>query len=124
MLASRGPTTITFRGRSISREQGFVHPEDIVCPDGHSMRSSIAIVGELGLTCTHKSAEGSKMCGAMLYIVLLPAPKRESLFFVADVEYHELVRWQEDRYTLEDVFRYLGVWFTRGDIRARRRRMT
>lgn len=116
-LVTRGPSTIEFRGRQIDRLAKFVDPEEITCPDGHHIKSSVVIVGELGLRCEHKATPSGPYCGALLWVVMLPAPRHESLFFYADVEYRELLAWQNARYSIQDIFRYLGVWCTRGDAR-------
>jgi hypothetical protein len=119
----RGPAAIAFRGRTIAREQGFVHLGEIACPDLHKMGEGgfTVLGGGLALTCMNKSSQGSAACGALLWLVQCPAPMRlGSLFYVADVEYRELKQWEESCYSLEAIFRYLGAWFTRGDERRDR----
>lgn len=127
-FVTRGPSTIEFQGRQIERVTAFVYPDDITCPAGHHIKSSSIVFSEIGLRCVHKASGSAPICGALMWVVMLPAPRQESLFFYADVEHRELVAWQSARYTIEDVFRYLGVWCLRGDARragrAQQRRRT
>lgn len=115
MIVQPGPAAIQFRGRTIPRFQSFTTLHDVACPDGHRMKSgAMTILGDIGLTCTHRPAAGQGECGALIWLVQLPAPQKQTLWYYADVEYRELTAWRDASFTLEDILRYLGAWRTRG----------
>jgi hypothetical protein len=107
----RGPLAITFRGRTILRRHTFAHPAQIACPDGHRLKlGAMTILDNTGLSCVHRPASGQGECGALMWLLYLPAPDGRSLFYVADVTRQELDLWVDERYTLEGMLRYVGAW--------------
>jgi hypothetical protein len=122
-LVAPGPTTIPFRGHVIPRDKGFVDMRDITCPDGHRVRLAGALVrDEVGLTCHHAIGSSSGECGALLWLLYVPTAGHRKRFYVADITIAEHDLWEREHYSVEDVLRYLGAWFTRGDAGALRRR--
>jgi hypothetical protein len=118
MLRERGPDLITFRGRSIVRARGFVQIEDLMCPDGHRVKlKGFTIRGDGGLTCIHRTDANRSECGALIWLLLLTGSERRRHFFAADVEYRELVAWEEHGATLTEIWHYLGVDFHRAPLR-------
>jgi hypothetical protein len=126
-LVPPGPTQITFRGRLIHRDHGFVDVKDITCPDGHRVRlGAVKILADAGLTCTHAITGGVGIqrggeCGALMWLLYLPSAGHLKRFYVSDMEYRELEFWERQGYGAEEVLRYIGAWFTRGDAGALRR---
>lgn len=110
MIVAPGPSLITFRGRQLVRRHAFVNPMEIVCPDGHRVKpGAMTITESAGLTCLHRPG-GQGECGAIMWLLYLPAPSHRSLFYVADVERRELDAWARGRFAMEDVLRYVGAW--------------
>lgn len=116
-----GPSKIMFRGRLIERHHKWVALKDIACPDFHRVRLGGVFVREdVGLTCAHKEHGGAKECGALLWLLHLPLAPSGPRFYFADVTYEELIQWEREHYSVEDILRYLGAWSTRGDLRRGR----
>jgi hypothetical protein len=113
MLAGRGPALITFRGRQIRRVTGFVDLADLTCPDGHRVKlGGFTIRGNGALTCIHRINRNDE-CGALIWLLLLTGSERRKHFFAADVEYRELVMWEEKGATLPEIWHYLRADFHR-----------
>jgi hypothetical protein len=82
----------------------------------HRMKlGGFTIRGDGGLTCHNKATQGGAECGAVLWLLQVPANRHMRRFYVADVEYRELELWEQRGYVAEDVLRYLGAWFSRAD---------
>lgn len=123
MIIAPGPSTITFRGREVVRWRGFVDLNSLVCPDEHRVKTGgFTVLEHAGLRCGNKAVAGGGECGALIWVLFIPGPGPR-LFYGADVEHKELQFWMQEHYGLEEIMRYLGAWFTRGDGgRADRRR--
>jgi hypothetical protein len=110
----RGPSIITFRGEPLERAHGFVDLPELVCPDLHRMKlGGFTILDSGALACMNKARAGRSVCGALMYLLQIPANRHRRRFYAADVEYRELELWEARGYVAEDVLRYLGAWFSR-----------
>lgn len=115
MIVAPGPTTIRFRGREIPRGQGFIDLPELECPDGHRIKlDAVVLIDSVGLRCHNRARQGAGECGALLYLLYLPAAGGKRRFYAADVEYGELAMWEQQRFQTDDSLRYLGAWLTRG----------
>ena len=119
MLQVPGPRIITFRGRPFPRQAGHTTLDDLTCPDGHRLKLKGMVIREDGaLRCTSRTTQPAKddwqgECGALMWLLTIPAAGRKLRFWAADVAYEELELWQRESASVDEILMYLGAWLVR-----------
>jgi hypothetical protein len=62
-----------FNGREVLRGVGFLRGTKITCPAGHAVKPDTVILGDGVLFCDNRPAKGHAPCGALIYLLMIPA---------------------------------------------------
>jgi hypothetical protein len=95
-----------------SRRVGFLaRGAQFTCRHGHRIRGVGVIREDVGLRCLHRAKRGGPECGALLYVLVMPAIGGKRRFWAADVEPAELYHFESQEFTVDQVLAYFGAGF-------------
>lgn len=113
-VTQRASLYLRWRGQEIPRGTGFLQGTRILCPSGHVMNSDAVILGDGAIYCNHRTGKGHAECGALIYLLTIPARGDErKRFWLADCTREELREIQQLGLDANGVLAYFGASFTR-----------
>lgn len=77
--------------------------EEIVCPNGHSLKHNSGLMEHDSMICKHREPGQPGECGARVYVLI----GRDGRKFVAEVTVPEMRHMQDKRMSLDEALDYL-----------------
>lgn len=110
----RASPTIEFHGHTIFRATGFLKGKHILCPAGHTVNADTVVLEDAVIFCDHRPAKGHAPCGAMIYLLAIPARGDVAhRFWLADCTGDDVAEIKRLGLDAHGVLAYFGATFAR-----------
>lgn len=106
--------SLIFHGHKVVRMTGFVVGTRLRCPEGHAVGDPSRLLEDGAVSCDHRPADGHDACGALLYLLVLPARGARRRIWAAQCTQVELAEIERLGLDADAVVAYFGATFTRG----------